>query len=83
MSNTIAIQEWLGFIDSEYLSTFVKDGGASVKFAVTPEERKPELYSSLSRRGAKSWITFSWNWTQSHKSCSYAPGHLSFRWPNR
>ena len=36
MSNSIPIQEWLGFIDGEYLSTFVKDGGASVKFAVTP-----------------------------------------------
>ncbi len=50
MSNTIPIQEWLGFIDSEYLSTFIKDGGASVKFAVTPEERKPELYTSLKAR---------------------------------
>lgn len=50
MSNSIPIQEWLGFIDSEYLSTFVKEGGASVKFAVTPEERKPELYRSLKAR---------------------------------
>jgi len=50
MSNSIPIQEWLGFIDSEYLSTFVKDGGASIKFAVTPEERKPELYRSLKAR---------------------------------
>ena len=50
MSNSIPIQEWLGFIDSEYLSTFVKDGGASVKFAVTPEESKPELYRSLKAR---------------------------------
>ena len=50
MSNSIPIQEWLGFIDSEYLSTFVKDGGASVKFAVTPEERKSELYRSLKAR---------------------------------
>lgn len=47
MSNTIPIQEWLHFIDSEYLSTFIKDGGASVKFAVTPEQRKPELYRAL------------------------------------
>ena len=47
MSNTIPIQEWLRFIDSEYLSTFIRDGGASVKFAVTPEQRKPELYSAL------------------------------------
>ena len=50
MSNSIPIQEWLGFIDSEYLSTFVKDGGASVKFAVTPEERRSELYRSLKAR---------------------------------
>ncbi len=50
MSNSISIQEWLGFIDSEYLSTFVKDGGASVKFAVTPEERRSELYRSLKAR---------------------------------
>ena len=47
MSNTIPIQEWLRFIDSEYLSTFIKDGGASVKFAVTPEQKKPELYRAL------------------------------------
>ena len=50
MSNTIPIQEWLDFIDSEYLSTFIKDGGASVKFAVTPDERKAELYSALKAR---------------------------------
>jgi len=47
MSNSIPVQEWLHFIDSEYLSTFIKDGGASVKFAVTPEQRKPELYRAL------------------------------------
>ena len=50
MSNTIPIQEWLRFIDSEYLSTFIRDGGASVKFAVTPEQRKPELYCALKAR---------------------------------
>ena len=50
MTNTIPIQEWLGFIDSEYLSTFIRDGGASVKFAVTPDQRKPELYRALKER---------------------------------
>jgi len=50
MSNTIPIQEWLEFIDSEYLSTFIKDGGASVKFAVTPDERKADLYGALKAR---------------------------------
>ncbi|MCY3899095.1 MAG: DUF2791 family P-loop domain-containing protein [Caldilineaceae bacterium] len=50
MSNTIPIHEWLEFIDSEYLSTFIKDGGASVKFAVTPDEQKAELYGALKAR---------------------------------
>lgn len=50
MSNTIPIQEWLEVIDSEYLSTFIKDGGASVKFAITPDERKAELYGALKDR---------------------------------
>ena len=50
MSNAIPIQEWLGFIDSEYLSSFIREGGASVKFAVTPDERRPELYSAFKAR---------------------------------
>ncbi len=50
MTNTIPIQEWLGFLNDEYLSTFIRDGGASVKFAVTPDERKPDLYSALKTR---------------------------------
>ena len=50
MSNTIPVQEWLGFIDAEYLSTFIRDGGASVKFAVTQDERKLDLYSALEAR---------------------------------
>ncbi len=42
--NTISIDEWLGFIEDEYLSTFIEDGGASVKFAVTPnDEAKSHL----------------------------------------
>ena len=50
MSNTIPLQEWLGFINDEYLSTFIKDGGASVKFAVTPDAHKKALYSALKVR---------------------------------
>ena len=37
MNNTIALKDWFRFIDKEYLSTYVRDGGSSVKFAVTPE----------------------------------------------
>ncbi len=47
MSNTIPSQEWVGFINDEYLSTFIKNGGASIKFTVTPDMRKPDLYSAL------------------------------------
>ena len=50
MSKTIPIQEWMRLIDEEYLSTFIRDGGASVKFAVTPDKSKPELYSALKTR---------------------------------
>ena len=34
MTNTLALQDWLKVIEQEYLQGFVKDGGASVKFAV-------------------------------------------------
>ena len=50
MSNTIPISDWLRFVDDEYLSTFIKDGGASVKFAVTPDELKADLYADVKTR---------------------------------
>ena len=49
MSNTISIRDWLRRIDEEYLSTFIKDGGASIKVAVTPHGLRPELYNSMER----------------------------------
>ena len=45
MQNAISLNEWLQVIGEEYLSTFIRDGGASVKFAVTPEDLKEELYA--------------------------------------
>ena len=50
MPNTIPIQDWLKFVDEEYLSTFIRDGGASVKFAVTPDELKADLYENMRAR---------------------------------
>ncbi len=50
MPNTIPLHDWLSFIDSEYLSSFIRDGGASIKFAVTPEGLKPELYQAVTDR---------------------------------
>ena len=46
MADTIPIREWLRVIDSEYLSTFIKEGGSSIKFAVATEDQKAQLYES-------------------------------------
>ena len=51
MSTTLSLQEWLQFIDDEYLSSgFIRDGGAAVKFAVTPEPLKADLDNAVRRR---------------------------------
>ena len=50
MTNAIPVAEWLNHIDREYLSTFIKDGGAAVKFAVTAEERRQVLIEELKAR---------------------------------
>ena len=50
MPNTVSLQAWLQVIDEEYLSSFVRDGGASVKFAVTPNELKADLYTEVEAR---------------------------------
>ena len=47
MENTIALHDWLQHVDSEYLSTFVKEGGSSIKFAVTQDDLKPKLYEAI------------------------------------
>lgn len=51
MSSTLPLQEWLRFIDDEYLSSgFIRDGGAAVKFAVTPDPLKADLQAAVRRR---------------------------------
>ena len=51
MPNKISLDEWLQVINTEYLSTFVRDGGASIKFAVTPDElNKSTLYEEVNTR---------------------------------
>ena len=50
MTNTLPIQEWLDVIRDEYLQGFVKDGGASIKFAVpTREDLTPLLKDAFTR----------------------------------
>lgn len=51
MSTTLPLQEWLRFIDDEYLSSgFIRDGGAAVKFAVTPAPLKSDLQNTVQLR---------------------------------
>ena len=46
-AGTIPLETWLGYLDREYLSTFIPDGGASVKFAVADDGLRPKLRDSL------------------------------------
>ena len=50
MTNALSLQDWLRFIDAEYLSSFIKIGGASIKFAVISDDLKPALYEAVEKR---------------------------------
>lgn len=41
-------EKWLEVLETEYLTTFVKDGGATVKFAVSPDAARPHLIDRVS-----------------------------------
>jgi hypothetical protein len=47
---SIVSSQWLEFIEDEYLETFVRDGGSSIKFAVPLDNALcPELFDGLTR----------------------------------
>ena len=50
MQNTISINDWMQTIESEYLTTFIKGGGSSVKFAVAPDELRAEYLGAMEKR---------------------------------
>ena len=50
MANTLSLGDWLDRFDEEYLSSFIADGGASVKFVVTPDALQSELEEAVRRR---------------------------------
>ena len=50
MPNTIPLQDWLQVLDREYLSSFIRNGGSSIKFVVTPDGLKSDLYASVNER---------------------------------
>ena len=47
MTKAIPAADWVRHIDREYLATFTRDGGGAVKFAVTAQERMPDLAGKL------------------------------------
>ena len=47
MQETLPISDWLDSIAGEYLDSFVKEGGTSVKFAIAADESLPELHREL------------------------------------
>lgn len=53
MPNPILLNDWLDAMDAEYLTTFIREGGASVKFVVASEDRRGELAASLQERLAR------------------------------
>lgn len=58
MTNAIPVDDWLRVIDDEYLRDFVREGGASIKFAVTSEELRSKLAEGLEARCRESNYTF-------------------------
>jgi len=47
MSAMIRSTDWLGFMDREYLSTYVRDGGSAIKFAVPSDGACDALLDGL------------------------------------
>ena len=48
MTASIQPAEWLRFIEQEYLTTFIRDGGSAIKFAVPLDDAlRPDLFSGL------------------------------------
>lgn len=55
MSATIQLQDWLHFIDNEYLATFVAEGGSAIKFAVPQDDTlRHDLFTGLSEIAQRS-----------------------------
>ena len=53
MGLAMPIQEWTEFLVSQYLDSFVKDGGSSIKFAVPAEGQVSNLASALDSQSRK------------------------------
>lgn len=58
MANAMPTEDWVRSTSFEYLESFIKAGGASVKFAVIDEGRIPELTSGLAVQSQRQGCLF-------------------------
>lgn len=58
MDNAMPLQEWVDFIGKEYLGDFIRKGGSSVKFAVTPEELNNDLALAVAEQAQRHGCEF-------------------------
>jgi hypothetical protein len=54
----VALTEWLGLIDEEYLRDFIVEGGAAVKFVIADDAGKPKLATEFANLAAKHGLVF-------------------------
>ena len=58
MDNAMPLQQWVDFLGSEYLGSFIKDGGAAVKFAATLDDSANDLALTLAEQSRSRGYTF-------------------------
>ena len=58
MPNAIQVADWLDFVEREYLSSFTRAGGTSVKFAVMADQGRPRLREDLARQAGNLGYVF-------------------------
>lgn len=57
----LRLQDWLATMRQEYLETFIREGGAAVKFAVTPDDgSRVRLRDELRRSADENGFQFVW-----------------------
>ena len=50
MTNSISYPDWVEIIKTEYLDSFIREGGSSIKFAVPVEDGiRPSLFRDVRR----------------------------------
>ena len=53
MATDISVDEWIRYLDEDYLSSFIKEGGSTIKFVVTDDEQNPIVKDTVRRKGEK------------------------------